>query len=133
MVANFRSFVYIVYIIYIQYLCIYPILQGGLLKMNSTEKAPSLTPIRRWVTYLGIFLLVQVILILVDGTSLEPNINDSDSFIPKTFRSILDSSLFTEWITPYSYPFFNMVMTVHIIALLIVAITEIVGRLIFKK
>ncbi|MEC0305075.1 YfzA family protein [Terribacillus saccharophilus] len=101
--------------------------------MNSTEKAPSLTPIRRWVTYLGIFLLVQVILILVDGTSLEPNINDSDSFIPKTFRSILDSSLFTEWITPYSYPFFNMVMTVHIIALLIVAITEIVGRLIFKK
>ncbi|AIF67027.1 YfzA family protein [Terribacillus saccharophilus] len=101
--------------------------------MNCTEKAPTLTPIRRWITYLGIFLLVQVIFILVDGTSLEPNINDSSNFIPRTFRSILDSSLFTEWITPYSYPFFNMVMTVQIIALLIVAITEIVGRLIFKK
>ncbi|MCM3224216.1 YfzA family protein [Terribacillus saccharophilus] len=101
--------------------------------MNCTEKAPTLTPIRRWITYLGIFLLVQVIFILVDGTSLEPNINDSSNFIPRTFRSILDSSLFTEWITPYSYPFFNMVMTVQIIALLIVAITEIVRRLIFKK
>ncbi|PAE06556.1 hypothetical protein CHI12_15775 [Terribacillus saccharophilus] len=101
--------------------------------MNSTEKAQSLTPIRRWITYLGIFLLVQVIFVLVDGTSLEPNINDSDSFIPRTFRNILDSSLFMEWITPYSYPYFNMVMTVHIIALLIMAIAEIISRLIFNK
>ncbi|PAF21654.1 hypothetical protein CHH49_09865 [Terribacillus saccharophilus] len=101
--------------------------------MNSTEKAPTLTPIRRWITYIGIFLLVQVIFMLVDGTSLEPNINDSDSFIPRMFRSILNSSLFTEWITPYSYPFFNMVMVVHIIALLIVAIADIIALLIFKK
>lgn len=101
--------------------------------MNSTEKVPTLSPIRRWITYLGIFLLVQVIFVLVDGTSLEPNINDSDSFIPRTFRNILDSLLFMEWITPYSYPYFNMVMTVHIIALLIMAIAEIISRLIFNK
>ncbi|WP_255212164.1 YfzA family protein [Terribacillus saccharophilus] len=85
------------------------------------------------MTYLGVFLFVQIIFVLVDGTSLEPNINDSDSFIPRTFRSILDSSLFTEWITPYSYPFFNMVMVVHIIALLIVAVADIIALLFSKK
>lgn len=101
--------------------------------MNGTEKAPTLTPLRRWITYLGIFLLVQVIFILVDGTSWEPRINDGDSFIPRMFRSILDSSLFTEWITPYTYPYFNMIITVHTVALLIVAIAEIIERLISKK
>lgn len=101
--------------------------------MNSTEKAPTLTPLRRWITYLGIFLVVQVIFILVDGTAWEPRVNDGDSFIPGMFRSILDSSLFTEWITPYSYTYFNMIFTVHIVALLIVAIAEIIERVISKK
>ncbi|MFB1099255.1 hypothetical protein [Terribacillus sp. JSM ZJ617] len=59
--------------------------------------------------------------------------NDRDSFIPRMFRSILDSSLSTEWVTPYTYPYFNMIMTVHIVALLIVAISEIIERLISKN
>ncbi|PAD38993.1 YfzA family protein [Terribacillus sp. 7520-G] len=100
--------------------------------MHSTEKAPTLHLARRWITYLVIFLLVQLVFFLVDGTSWEPNINDGDSFLLRMFRSILDSALFTEWIAPYSYPYFNMVMTVHILALLVVAIAD-VNRILNSK
>ncbi|MFP7169507.1 YfzA-like protein [Terribacillus halophilus] len=101
--------------------------------MNGAEKVPNFKLTRYWIIALGIFLLVQVIFFLIDGTSLEPRINDSDSFLPRILRSILDLRLFTEWITPYSYPYFNLAITVHILALLIAAIRDVIAILISKK
>ncbi|MFY0521277.1 YfzA family protein [Lysinibacillus sp. UGB7] len=69
----------------------------------------------------------------VDGTSLEPNINDSDKLFAKIGRWVLDSKLFTEWITPYSFPFFNMFMTIHVIAILIAAAMHIISNMFSKK
>ncbi|OBZ19463.1 hypothetical protein A8L34_08175 [Bacillus sp. FJAT-27264] len=88
---------------------------------------------KRWMITIRIFLIVQLIFVIIDGTFLEPNINDSDNLLARGGRRILESRLFTEWITPYSYPFFNMCMTVHIIAILIPAVFDIKSIMLSKK
>ncbi|MFP7493388.1 YfzA family protein [Terribacillus saccharophilus] len=102
-------------------------------KLTSMDKAKSFNLKRSWIISIGIFLLVQVIFFLVDGTVWEPNINDSNDFFPRMFRSILDWELFTEWFTPYSYPFFNMAMFIHITALVITTIADVIAVLFSKK
>ena len=96
--------------------------------MRGTEKTLNSNISKRWIITIGIFLIVQVIFIAVDGTILEPNINDSDKLFARIARGILDSKLFTEWITPYSFPFFNMFTTIYVIALLIQAIHDIISN-----
>jgi hypothetical protein len=101
--------------------------------MTGTEKAHGPNLAKRWIITIGIFLIVQLVFILVEGTFLEPKINDSDDLVPRIGRAILESKLFTEWITPYSYPFFNMFMTIHVIAILIAAICYIISSMFSKK
>ncbi|MBY7145051.1 hypothetical protein KFZ56_18700 [Virgibacillus sp. NKC19-3] len=101
--------------------------------MSATEKTINRSPAKRWSITIGIFLIVQFIFIAIDGTFLEPNINDSDHFVAQLGRWILGSTLFTEWITPYSYPLFNLWVTIHVIAILGEAVGEIVSRGFSKK
>ena len=101
--------------------------------MSGTEKTLHINRPKHWMITIGIFLTVQLIFIAVDGTFLEPNINDSGNLFARIGRWILDSKLFTEWITPYSYPFFNMCMTIHVIAILIQAVQGIVSSMFSKK
>lgn len=75
--------------------------------------------LKRWAMIIGLFLLIQLIFMLTDGTSFVPNINDSNQLIARIGRWILNSRLFTEWIAPYSFAFFNLCLTVHVIAILI--------------
>ncbi|UNK17911.1 YfzA family protein [Paenibacillus sp. N3/727] len=89
--------------------------------MTDKRKKDHPNRIRSWVITLGVFLIVQLIFIAVDGTSLEPNINDSGNL----WGRILQSELFTEWITPYSFPFFNLCTVVCVIAILAKAVTDI--------
>lgn len=67
--------------------------------------------VKRWTVIIGLFSLVQFIFIRIDGTSLEPNLNNNGKWI-------LDATLFTEWIAPYSFAFFNLCLTIHVIAIL---------------
>lgn len=101
--------------------------------MSDTEKSIHTDRAKRWLLTIGIFLIVQLIFMFVDGTSLEPNINDGGSLIARIGRWILESRLFTEWITPYSFPFFNMFMTIHLAAILIQAVWEIKSIMFSKK
>ncbi|KGR87273.1 MULTISPECIES: YfzA family protein [Lysinibacillus] len=101
--------------------------------MIGTEKTHDSNLLKRWIITIGIFLIVQLIFIMVDGTVLEPNINDSNDLFARMGRWILDSRLFTEWITPYSFPFFNMFITIHIIAILIAALGDIISTIFSKK
>ncbi|PWA06016.1 hypothetical protein DCC39_17790 [Pueribacillus theae] len=101
--------------------------------MTSTEKTRPMNLAKRWMITIGIFLIVQLIFIAVDGTFLEPNINDSGNLFARIGRWILDSKLFTEWITPYSFSFFNMFMTIHVIAILIQAVQDIISSMFPKK
>ncbi|MFD1363455.1 YfzA family protein [Lentibacillus salinarum] len=101
--------------------------------MSGTEKTHHINLAKHWMITIGIFLIVQLLFIAVDGTFLEPNINDSDHLFARIGRSILDAKLFTEWITPYSYPFFNMAMTIHAIAILIQAVQDMMSSMFFGK
>ncbi|GAA0374820.1 YfzA family protein [Bacillus horti] len=76
--------------------------------------------IRSWGILLGAFVLSQIIFFFVDGTSWEPNMNDSGNILGR----ILESQLFTEWITIYSFPFFNLATTVFAIVILSTAVKE---------
>lgn len=101
--------------------------------MSRTEEAPQVNQVRQWIITIGIFIIIQLVFVAIDGTSLEPNINDSNNLLFRIVRGILDSKLFTEWITPYSYPFFNFCITVHVIAIVIQAIADIILRVNRKK
>ncbi|HLR67692.1 MAG TPA: YfzA family protein [Virgibacillus sp.] len=101
--------------------------------MSGTTKPYHINLAKRWVITIGIFLIVQLIFIAVDGTFLEPNINDSDNLFARIGRWILESRLFTEWIAPYSFPFFNMAMTIHVIAILLQAVEGINSKKFSKK
>ncbi|WP_010274378.1 YfzA family protein [Paenibacillus senegalensis] len=93
--------------------------------MSNTEKPIRTNRVNRLMISIGIFLVVQLIFMLIDGTPLEPNINDSGNLLPRIARGILDSKLFTEWITPYSFSFFNLCMTIHLAVILIQIVWEI--------
>ncbi|MDX8046522.1 YfzA family protein [Gracilibacillus sp. S3-1-1] len=101
--------------------------------MVRTEKVEKANLPMRWLIILGIFVVVQLIFMVVDGTSLEPNINDSGNLGARIARWVLESKLFTEWITPYSFPFFNLCITIHVIAILIQVIEDIFSRTFSKK
>ncbi|MDX8365692.1 YfzA family protein [Cytobacillus sp. IB215665] len=101
--------------------------------MSGTKKTYNTNLAKRWMITIGIFLIVQLIFIAVDGTFLEPNINDSDHLIAKFGRWVLESKLFTQWITPYSFPFFNLFMTIYVFALLVHAGLDIVSIMLSKK
>ena len=99
----------------------------GTVKTFPTKRA------KRWMLTIGIFLIVQLVFIAVDGTFLEPNINDSGNLFARTGRWILNLKIFTEWITLYSYPFFNMFTIIHILAIFIQAIQDIHSIIFSKK
>ncbi|MEI5908881.1 YfzA family protein [Bacillus spongiae] len=71
--------------------------------MANTGKAPNTNLAKRWMITIGLFLIVQLIFIVVDGNILKPNINDSD-VIAKIGRWILDSGVCT--IHGVDYPLF---------------------------
>ncbi|KHF41594.1 YfzA family protein [Halalkalibacter okhensis] len=98
-----------------------------------TENLLETNGTKRWVVTFALFCITQLIFIAVDGTFLEPNINDSDNLIARLGRWMLDAKLFTEWITPYSYPFFNLCVTIHVIAILIYAAVGIITKMSSKK
>jgi len=100
--------------------------------MTDTKKGRS-TQIRNWVITLGILLLMHLYFITADGTSWVPNMNDSGNLISRIFQSLLQTKLFTEWFTPYSYPFFNWVTVASSIAIIIAAIITIKSSIFSKK
>lgn len=92
--------------------------------MMRTEKMRNMHLGKRWIMIIGFFLTIQFIFFVIDGTFLEPNINDSGNLFARVARWILDLKLFTEWIAPYSFPFFNLFMTIHLFAILMQAVHD---------
>lgn len=78
-----------------------------------------------WLIAISTFVIVQFIFFMIDGTSLEPRLNDLDNMIGRAADWLLESKIFNEWITPYSFPWFNLAMTLFVIVLLINAIIDI--------
>lgn len=108
-------------------------MRGDVFKWEAKKKTHNINLARRWIITIGIFLSVQLIFIAVDGTSLEPKMNDSGDLIPRIGSWVLESKFFNEWIAPYSYPFFNILMTIHVIAMFILAVHDIISYKLLKK
>lgn len=98
----------------------------------STEKLHT-NRAKRWMITIGIFIIVQLIFIAIDGTLLEPNINDSDNAFARIVRGMLESRLLTEWIAPYSFPFFNLFLIIFVVAILIQAVRDMISTMFAKK
>lgn len=101
--------------------------------MSNAEQSIRTNRAKRWMITIGIFVIVQLIFMFIDGTTLVPNINDSGNLLPRIGRWILDSRLFTEWIASYSFPFFNMCMAIHVLVILILAVLDIRSMIFSKK
>ncbi|HLR68470.1 YfzA family protein [Virgibacillus alimentarius] len=93
--------------------------------MTDEQKKGRLHRIRWWIIALSVFFIVQLIFFTIDGTSLEPNLNDSDNIVGKYADWLLESRLFNEWITLYSFPWFNLATILFVIFLLANAVTDI--------
>ncbi|GIN74547.1 hypothetical protein J14TS2_50220 [Bacillus sp. J14TS2] len=76
---------------------------------------------------LSIFIVAQIIFNLLDGTGWEPNVRDTD-----INNRILNAKLFTEYFHLYSYPFFNFVTFVFLIAIFLNVLADVLS-IIFKR
>src|SRR5690625_5178872 len=93
--------------------------------MTKRPKKGSPNRLRSWLINLGAFLIVLLIFFIIDGTSLEPNLNDSNNIAGRAADWLSESRLFNEWISPFSFPFFNLATTLFVIALFGKAVTDI--------
>ncbi|MYL56288.1 hypothetical protein GLW20_02075 [Virgibacillus halodenitrificans] len=85
------------------------------------KKSPS-NRIRSWIITLGLFFSMLLIFFAIDGTFLEPKLNDSNNIAGKAADWLVESRLFNEWISPFSFPWFNLVTTLFVIVLLAKAV-----------
>ncbi|MCD4647432.1 hypothetical protein AR454_01875 [Bacillus mycoides] len=101
--------------------------------LTDKQKKERPNRIRWWIINISIFFIVQLIFLIIDGTSLEPNLNDSGNIFGRYANWILESKLFNEWITLYSFPWFNLATILFIIFLFANAITDILSKKRFKE
>lgn len=101
--------------------------------MSYVSQKSHLNRTKRWMIRIGIFIVIQLILIVIDGTFLEPKVNDSDNLISVMLRSILESKLLNEWVAPYSFPLFNLILIVHVSALLLQGVADMILAVLPKR
>lgn len=81
---------------------------------------------KRWILIGITFSITFFVFTLLDNTGYEPKINDRDNFFYNTFRAILDSKLFTQSFTPFSYPFFNMCLLLFIATIIFQSVVDLI-------
>lgn len=92
-----------------------------------TEKIKKSGPnrLRSWIINLGVFFIVLLVFYTIDGTSLEPILNDSNNIAGRAADWLSESRIFNEWISPFSFPLFNLATILFVIALFGKAVTDI--------
>lgn len=93
--------------------------------MDNNSKKNHPNRLRSWLINLGVFFIVLLIFLIIDETSFVPNLNDSDNIAGKAADWLSESKLFNEWISPFSFPFFNLVTSLLVIVLFVKVIKDI--------
>src|SRR5699024_9462324 len=88
---------------------------------------------RSWLLTLSVFVIMLVVFYLIDGTTLEPRLNDSNNIAGRMVDWLNGSTIFNEWITFFTFPWFNLVTFVFILALLLKAITDLISLITYKR
>lgn len=81
---------------------------------------------KKWLSSLVIFVIMQIAFILIDGTRFEPKLNDSGNIMSRYAHWITDTKLVTEWFAIYTYPYFNLVTFIFLVALMINIFTDVI-------
>src|SRR5699024_4418334 len=97
------------------------------------EKTHSVNLRKSWLITEGLFLIIQLLLIAIDDTFIERNLNDRDNMISRIGAVIIEARLATVLITPYSFPLFKLLVTLQIIAILIQALQDMINIRMSKK
>ena len=89
---------------------------------------------RTWVSFIGVFLLSQIIFIICEATGWIPNYRDIDGTL---FGRITESSIFREWLTFYETPNFNLLTVffgiVFLVPGIIVAVKNVFSPKVSKR
>jgi len=98
------------------------------------ERKKHRTNLRKsWLLTLSVFVILLIVFYLIDGTALEPRLNDSNNIAGRMVDWLNGSIIFNEWITFFTFPWFNLVTFVFILALLLKAITDLISVVTYKN
>lgn len=84
------------------------------------EKIRSGNSFKKWCITLSIFLSGVVVFIIIDGTILEPKLNQMGNFM----KNVVEEKL--EWFTLYQNPFLKFVTILFALHIIVMAIEDIV-------
>lgn len=91
---------------------------------SSKNKKGFANELRRLIITVGLFLVMQLIFIVIDGTFLEPNFNRMGNFA----SGLAKNDFFKNWFILYDNPIFKLITAVAILHIIYVLIkTTIIG------
>ncbi len=99
-------------------------IKDGLFNLSqySKKKKGFTNELRRLIITVGLFLILQLIFIIIDGTFLEPNFNRIGNFA----NSLADAQFFKIWSFLYDNPIFRLVTPIAILHIIYVLIKTII-------
>lgn len=95
--------------------------------MKTIQKKRQTNIGKSWLLTLSGFFMMLVVFFVIDGTALEPRLNDSNNIAGRMVDWLNNSALFTEHITLFTFPWFNLVTLVFIVVILLKAIVDFVS------
>ncbi len=105
-------------------------LKSSLLNLSqySKKKKGFANELRRLIITIGLFLIMQIVFITIDGTFLEPNFNRIGNFA----SGLADAQFFKIWSFLYDNPIFRLITPIAILHIIYVLIKTIIIGLIEK-
>ncbi|WP_445683169.1 YfzA family protein [Solibacillus sp. FSL K6-1523] len=87
--------------------------------------------IKKWIIHIGYFLILNIVFIIFDGTSLFTNFSFRN--LGSFGNWIVQTGVFTEWLNFYKNPLFNVVVVFSIFHILITALYDVMFRVIIGR
>lgn len=87
------------------------------------DKFSQMKLMKKWMLILGIFFAAQVVFIAIDGTFLEPKLNNLGDFA----SNIAGHIFLKEWFTIYENPIHKLITILAILQIAYLAIKDIVN------
>lgn len=95
--------------------------------MTNKGKTGRANRLKKWIITLGVFFISQLVFIAIDGTFLEPNLNNIGNFASKLVENMLS------WFTLYDNPFFKFITMIGVLHIIFTAIKDVIVCITPKK
>ena len=91
--------------------------------INVVDKPVIVKSKKKWLAIIGGFVAAQMLFIAIDGTFLDPRLNNIGNFASR----IMNNSFFTEWFTLYENPIYKIITTLAILQIIYISVNDIVS------